>query len=109
MTTSKGRLIMETTRKPMTKAQILDHFAAKYEFSKVTAASIFDEIVTLAASEIKEAGSFTIPGLGKLSTSERQARVGRNPSTGEQIQIAAKTVVKMKLAKGCQDTIVPSK
>jgi len=99
---------MTTSKKPMTKAQIVDHFADKFDFSKATAAGVFDEIIALAASEIKDAGSFTIPGLGKLTTAERKARVGRNPSTGAEIQIPAKTVVKIKLAKGCQEAIVPT-
>ena len=101
--------VMTPSRKPMTKAQIVDHFAGKFDFSKATASAIFDELIALAASEVKEAGSFTIPGLGKLVTADRKARTGRNPSTGEEILIPAKTVVKLRLSKGCQEAIVPPK
>lgn len=53
------------------------------------------------------AGEFTIPGLGKLVKAERKARTGRNPATGEAIQIPAKTTVKFRLAKGAKDAVVP--
>jgi DNA-binding protein HU-beta len=84
-------------KKPMTKAQIVTHFAEKFELPKRT------------ASEIKKAGSFTIPGVGKLVLRKRKARKGRNPATGESINIPAKTVVKMRIAKACKEAIVPPK
>ncbi len=98
-----------TAKKPMTKSQIVAHFSTKFELPRKTAASILEELVELAATETKKVGSFTIPGLGKLVKSERKARIGRNPATGEQIKIPAKTVVKMRLAKACKEAIVPPK
>lgn len=95
--------------KPMTKAQIVTYFAEKFSMTKDNAASIIDELVELSAKEAKRIGSFTIPGLGKLSLTNRKARMGRNPSTGEAIKIPAKTVVKMKLSKTFTDTVVPAK
>ena len=53
-------------RKPMTKSQVVSHFAEKFELSKKTAGAIIDEVAALAISETKKAGSFTIPGIGKL-------------------------------------------
>jgi len=100
---------MPASKKPMTKSQIVAHFAQKFDLPKKMALSILDELVSLAASETKKTGAFTIPGLGKLVKSERKARIGRNPATGEQIKIPAKTVVKMRLAKACKDAIVPPK
>jgi DNA-binding protein HU-beta len=47
-----------------------------------------------------------VPGLGKLVLVQRQARMGRNPATGESIAIPAKTVVKFRLAKVCKDSVV---
>lgn len=96
-------------RKPITKAQIVSHFAKKFDISKKTASSIIDEMASLAVSETKKAGSFTFPGIGKLVLSKRKARVGRNPATGEPINIPAKTVVKMRIAKACREAIVPPK
>jgi DNA-binding protein HU-beta len=96
-------------KKPLTKAQIISYFAKKFDLSKKVASSIIDEIVALAIAETKKAGVFTFPGIGKLVLVKRKARVGRNPATGEPINIPAKTVVKMRIAKACKEAIVPPK
>jgi DNA-binding protein HU-beta len=96
-------------RKPLTKSQVASHFAGKFDLSKKTATAIIDEVAALAISETKKAGVFTLPGLGKLVLSRRKARKGFNPATGEQINIPAKTVVKMRIAKACKEAIVPPK
>jgi DNA-binding protein HU-beta len=96
-------------KNPLTKRQIVTHFAEKFELSKKAASSIIDEMASLAIAETKKAGSFVLPGIGKLLLSKRKARIGPNPATGEQINIPAKTVVKMRIAKACKDAIVPSK
>lgn len=96
-------------KKPLTKAQIVSYFAKKFDLSKKAASSIIDEMAALAVSETKKAGAFTFPGIGKLVMVKRKARVGRNPATGEPINIPAKTVVKMRVAKACKDAIVPPK
>ncbi len=81
--------------------------AKKFELKKKTAASILDELAGLAYREAKN--SFTIPGIGKLVLVKRNARLGRNPATGEQIQIPAKTVVKFRVAKACKDAVLGKK
>jgi len=96
-------------KKPMTKSLIVSHFAGKFELSKKAAAEIIDEVGALAVSEIKKAGSFTLPGIGKLVLVKRKARMGRNPATGATIKIPAKTVVKMRIAKAAKEAIVPGK
>jgi DNA-binding protein HU-beta len=96
-------------KKPLTKAQIVSYFAKKFDLSKKVAASVIDEMATLAVAETKKAGVFTFPGIGKLVLVKRKARVGRNPATGEPINIPAKTVVKMRVAKACKEAIVPPK
>jgi DNA-binding protein HU-beta len=96
-------------KKPMTKSQIINHFAEKFEMPKKTAASIIEEVAALAIAETKKSGSFTLPGVGKLVMSKRKARIGRNPATGESIKIPAKTVVKMRMAKALKEAIVPPK
>ena len=96
-------------KKPITKSQIVSHFAGKFELTKRTASGIIDEVAALAISETKKAGSFTLPGIGKLVLVKRKARMGRNPATGETIKIPAKTVVKMRIAKACKEAIVAGK
>jgi DNA-binding protein HU-beta len=96
-------------KKPMTKSQIVSHFAEKFEISKKMASATIEEVAALAVSETKKTGSFTLPGIGKLVLVKRKARMGRNPATGEAIKIPAKTVVKMRVAKACKEAIVPPK
>jgi DNA-binding protein HU-beta len=96
-------------KKPLTKAQIVSYFAKKFDLSKKAGSSIIEEMAALAVAETKKAGAFTFPGVGKLVLVRRKARVGRNPATGEPINIPAKTVVKMRIAKACKDAIVPPK
>jgi DNA-binding protein HU-beta len=98
---------MATAKKPMTKAQIVSHFADKFEMTKKDVNAFLDELADLACKQTKKVGQFTIPGIGKLSKSKRKARKGRNPATGEEIRIPAKTVVKMRLSKSCKDSVVP--
>jgi len=96
-------------KKPMTKAQIVSHFAKKFDFSKKAASSVIDEMALLGIAETKKVGAFTFPGIGKSVLVKRKARVGRNPATGELINIPAKTVVKIRIAKAFKDAIVPPK
>jgi DNA-binding protein HU-beta len=96
-------------KKPLTKSQIVSYFAKKFDVSKKNASSIIEEMAVLAIAETKKAGVFTFPGIGKLVLVKRKARVGRNPATGESINIPAKTVVKMRVAKACKEAIVPPK
>ena len=96
-------------KKPLTKAQTVSFFAKKFDLSKKIASSVIDEMAGLAIAETKKVGAFTFPGIGKLVLVRRKARVGRNPATGEPINIPAKTVVKMRIAKACKDAIVPPK
>jgi DNA-binding protein HU-beta len=96
-------------KKLKTKGQIVSHFAQKFDLKKVVASSVIDEMAALAVAETKKVGAFTLPGIGKLVLVKRKARVGRNPATGEPINIPAKTVVKMRVAKACKEAIVPPK
>jgi DNA-binding protein HU-beta len=93
--------------KAMSKTAIIGHFANKFELKKKVAAAMFEELAALSYKEAKN--SFTIPGIGKLVLVNRKARVGRNPKTGEQIQIPAKTVVKFRIAKAAKEAILVKK
>ena len=94
-------------KKPLTKALIVEHLAAKLEVTKKQSAMFLDELALLAAKNAKK--SFTIPGIGKVSTAVRKARKGRNPQTGEPLKIAKKNVVKFKVGKALQDAVYPPK
>jgi DNA-binding protein HU-beta len=93
----------------MTKTQLVRHLAEKHELSNKQVAALIDYIAEVAVKETKKNGVFVVPGLGRLVKSNRKARVGRNPQTGEAIKIPAKTVVKFRVAKAVKDTIAPAK
>ena len=96
-----------TANAKMTKSQIASHMAEKSEISKKQAALFMEELANLAYKQAKN--SFTIPGIGKLVLVNRKARLGRNPATGETIQIPAKKVVKFRVAKAAKDAILGAK
>jgi DNA-binding protein HU-beta len=93
--------------KAMTKSQIADFIAKKADLKKKVAVQILEDLAALAYKEAKN--SFTLPGLGKLVLVNRKARMGRNPQTGEAIKIAAKKVVKFRVAKACKDAVLGKK
>jgi DNA-binding protein HU-beta len=86
--------------KAMTKSQTMSTLAEKCDIKKKEAVAFVDELVKLAYKEAKN--GFTIPGLGKLIIVNRKARIGRNPATGETIQIPAKRVLKFRIAKAAK-------
>ena len=93
--------------KALTKSKIITSVAETAEITKKQATAAVEALVNLAYKNAKN--SFTIPGLGKLVLVNRKARMGRNPATGEQIKIAAKRVVKFRVAKAAKDAILGSK
>lgn len=97
------------TKKPLTKTQLVAYLADKFGMTKNAAKEILDELAKLAVTETKKTGAFTMPGIGKIVLSKRKARLGRNPQTGAQIKIPAKTVTKMRIAKAFKDAVVPPK
>ena len=96
-------------KKRMSQSEVVNHFAEKFELKRAQVKELFEELSNLAAREVKENGEFVLPGFGKMVLSERKAREGRNPQTGETIQIPAKTALKFRLSKGIKDSVVPKK
>jgi DNA-binding protein HU-beta len=93
----------------MTKTQVVRHLAEKLGTTNKMAADFLEHLADTAVKETKKNGLFVIPGLGRLVKANRKARMGRNPQTGEPIQIKAKTVVKFRIAKAAKDAIAPKK
>jgi DNA-binding protein HU-beta len=93
--------------KALSKSQIASAIADKNGITKKQAGLILEHIAELAYKNAKN--TFTLPGLGKLVLVNRKARIGRNPATGEQIQIPAKRVVKFRVAKAAKDAILGMK
>jgi len=91
----------------MTQTQLIRHLAERCQVTNKVARQFLDELAKTAMQETKKNGVFVLPGIGRLVKSNRKARMGRNPATGEAIKIPAKTVVKFRVAKAAKDTIVP--
>ena len=93
----------------MTQTQLVRHLAEKVEVNNKVARALLDQLALAAIAEVKKNGVFVLPGIGRLVRVDRKARMGRNPATGQAIKIAAKKVVKFRVAKSAKDAIVPPK
>ena len=87
----------------------LKHLAAdlaeEHDLSKKAAEAILTDMVGKIAKHLKKGERIRIVGLGIFQVRKRAARTGRNPATGEAIQIPAKTVVKFAIAKQLKELI----
>jgi DNA-binding protein HU-beta len=93
----------------MTQTQLVQSLADSCEVTKKVAKGLMDALAQTAVTEVKKNGLFVLPGIGRLVRVDRKARMGRNPATGATIKIAAKKVVKFRVAKAAKDAIVPPK
>ena len=93
----------------MTQTQLVNLLADECEVSRKVSKQLLDSLATTAVKEVRKTGAFVLPGLGKLVRVDRKARVGRNPATGETINIPAKKVVKFRVSKIAKEAIVPPK
>lgn len=93
----------------MGKSELFAHFAERFDMKRTQVRDLFDELTMLAEKELKRSGEFQLPGMVKLVLQKRKARTGRNPATGEEISIPAKTVVKARIVKQMKDAVLPKK
>jgi DNA-binding protein HU-beta len=80
----------------MNKAELIDAMASESGLTKADAKRALDGFVNATSSALKKGDRISLIGFGSFSISKRNARTGRNPQTGKEIQIAAKNVVKFK-------------
>ena len=80
----------------MNKAQLIDAMAEKAGLTKADTKKALDAFITSTGSALKQGDRVALVGFGSFSVSKRNARTGRNPQTGKEIQIPAKNVVKFK-------------
>ncbi len=92
--------------KRLTKSQLMSALAETWGLSKKEAEEGYNAFVELLYKEIGRAGEVMLPGLGKFAKKHRNARMGRNPATGEAIQIPAKTVMKFSVNKAAKDALL---
>jgi DNA-binding protein HU-beta len=87
----------------MTRTEMIDDLANRTGMDKKDVKNFLMQLTNLIEDEIKKGGEVPMKGLGKFRVQHRKARVGRNPLTGEEIQIPAKTVVKFSISKTLKD------
>ncbi len=89
----------------MNKAELIGSIADKSGLSKTEAGKALDAFVSSVSDALKGGDRISLVGFGSFSVDKRDARTGRNPRTGEEIQIAAKNVVKFKPGAGLSDAV----
>ncbi|MEA3471130.1 MAG: HU family DNA-binding protein [Thermodesulfobacteriota bacterium] len=89
----------------MTKAELVAAMAKDAGVTKAEAGRALASFAENVAKELKKSGRLGLVGFGTFSVVKRKARTGRNPQTGEKIQIKAKKVVKFKAGKGLADKV----
>ncbi|KAF1032593.1 MAG: DNA-binding protein HRm [Pseudomonas sp.] len=89
----------------LTKDQLIADIAESTETTKVQVRAVLEQLGQIVADQLENGSEITLPGVGKLKVTERPARTGRNPSTGAAIEIAAKKVIKLVVAKGLTDAV----
>jgi DNA-binding protein HU-beta len=85
---------------------MLNALAEKTGKTRKEVSEFLDVLVALIYEETKRSGEFALAGVGKLVKKDRLARMGRNPATGQQIKIPAKTVLKFRVAKAAKEAIL---
>ncbi|WP_441337499.1 HU family DNA-binding protein [Lysobacter sp. CA199] len=89
----------------MTKQDLINALSDRTELTKTDCGRLLDGLVATVHDSLKHGAEVSIPGVGKFSVKRRNARQGRNPQTGESVDIAAKTVPVFSAAKGLKDAV----
>ncbi len=87
----------------MNKSELIDAIAAAADISKASAGRALDAAVDAVTNELKSGGQVSLVGFGTFSVKDRAARSGRNPQTGETIQIKAAKIPSFKAGKALKD------
>jgi len=87
------------------KLELIDSIAQAADISKAAAERALDGTVAAITSSLKQGGMVTLVGFGTFYVGERAARAGRNPRTGETIQIKASRVPKFRAGKALKDAV----
>lgn len=93
----------------MNKGELIEALAEATEMSRAEAGRALEAIIETIQGELVGGGQVALVGFGTFGTSKRNARVGKNPRTGESIKIAARTVPKFTPGKGLKDAVAGGK
>jgi DNA-binding protein HU-beta len=89
----------------MNKAQLIDAVADATDISKAAAGRAVESVLDIVAGSLRNGDTVTLVGFGTFTTRKRAARSGRNPRTGETIQIPASTLPVFKPGKALKDAV----
>ena len=89
----------------MNKTELVEYIARKADISKASAARCLDAVLEAITESLEKGEPVTLAGFGTFSVGERMARMGRNPRTGEAIQIPPSVLPKFKPAKALKDAV----
>ncbi len=92
----------------MNKSELVDALAAGSDISKATALKVLDVFMQTITETLQKADQIVLTGFGSFKVSNRAARTGRNPKTGEEIEIKASRVIKFTAGKTLKDSIKES-
>ncbi|ACX95247.1 MULTISPECIES: HU family DNA-binding protein [Halothiobacillus] len=89
----------------MNKSELIDAMAAKSGMKKTESAAALDAFIEAVGDALKKGDQVTLVGFGTFLVREREARTGRNPRSGETIEIAASRLPSFKAGKGLKDAV----
>ena len=89
----------------MNKAELIDAVASSADLSKASATEAVDAVVETITASLRKGDSVTLVGFGTFEVRNRAARTGRNPQTGEEIQIKASKAPAFKAGKALKDAV----
>ena len=90
----------------MTQTQLATYLAEKVGIERKQSKGLLDELTALVVKQLKKEGVLRLSGLGTFRKRKSKARTGRNPATGEQIKIPARTRLRFTAAKGLKDAVL---
>lgn len=89
----------------MNKSELVEAIASGCGVTKADASRVLDTFMTTVTDALKSGDQVVLPGFGSFSTGNRSARTGRNPQTGETIEIKASRVAKFKAGKSLKEAV----
>lgn len=89
----------------MTKGELVDQVADRADLSKQAASRAVDAVLATVEDALRRGSEVTVSGFGKFHVSERRARLGVNPRTGERIEIAATRVPRFTAGSGLKSAV----
>lgn len=89
----------------MNKSELVNAIAAKSGLTKTDSSKALDAVTSAISETLAKGDSVQLVGFGTFSVSERAARTGRNPKTGEPLEISASNTPKFKAGKALKDAV----